>query len=236
MVGHQTFDFKNYGFVVGMRDEALVLQAHGVASERIFCSGGRSGVVYAGAKALLRSGACGLASFGVAGGVAPGWSAGRIALIDSVLASSGERFVSDSSALVALVQAAERLALAADVASALGVDRALTSPVAKSAAHREFGVAVVDMESHEVARAAAALQTPFFAVRVVVDPPERVVPPPALVGLGPDGRTRPWAVIARLALAPHHLLAVMRLARDSRTAFASLERCAALFCSVGDKH
>ena len=53
----------------------------------------------------------------------------------------------------------------------IGVDEPISQPAAKRELHRATGAAAVDMESHIMARVAAAHRLAFAAVRVIVDGP-----------------------------------------------------------------
>jgi hypothetical protein len=58
-----------------------------------------------------------------------------------------------------------------------------------------------DMESHLVARLADSHGLSFAAVRVVIDPADRAVPPAALLAMAPDGGTnmssKIWGILGR---------------------------------------
>ena len=73
--------------------------------------------------------------------------------------------------------------------------------------HRTTGAAAVDMESHVVARVAAAHGLAFTALRVIVDPADRTIPPAALLGMGPGARTDGAAVLRELIARPSQLSA-----------------------------
>ena len=70
----------------------------------------------------------------------------------------------------------------------VGVDLPVAEPAKKRELYKTTGAAVVDMESHVVARVAAEHKLAFAAVRVVVDPVHRTVPSAALIDMRPDGR------------------------------------------------
>ena len=84
----------------------------------------------------------------------------------------------------------------------VGANAAVAHPDAKRQMHVETGAAVVDMESHLVARFASTHGLSFAAVRVVIDPAHRVVPEAALSGMRPDGGTSVTAVILDLIARP----------------------------------
>jgi hypothetical protein len=105
-----------------------------------------------------------------------------------------------------------------------GVDAAVTNAAAKRQMHVATGAAAVDMESHLVARLAAAHGLSFAAARVVVDPAHRFVPAAALAGLRADGGTSVMAVVRELLAAPSQLFGLLRIGLDGYFARAALLR------------
>lgn len=209
------------GVVTGLRAEAECLTAAGVIGT--FCAGGSARRALAGALALADRGAGALLSFGIGGGLDPGLAPGDLVVADWVIAADGRRFATDPAWRARL----RRLPISVSVASIAGSDRMLHGPAAKAALRAATGAAVVDMESHGVAAAAAARRLPFMAVRAVADPAGRAVPWCARAGLSPDGRARPLPVLGRLILHPWELPALFAVARDRARALQSLRRLAA---------
>jgi adenosylhomocysteine nucleosidase len=102
--------------------------------------------------------------------------------------------------------------------------RAADTPSRKAALNRQSGAIAVDLESHLVAEAAAAAGLPFAALRAVADPAERALPPAALIGLDATGHPALGRILLSLARQPAQLPALLRLARDTRRALATLRR------------
>jgi hopanoid-associated phosphorylase len=210
------------GAVVGLRREARLLArlAPGIA---VACSGADPARAAAAAAALLAAGAPGLVSFGLAGGLDPGLAAGRLLLPARVLLPGGGAIAADPA-----WHARALAALPGAVTDPLaGSDRAVAGPAGKASLHRA-GAAAVDMESHAVARAAAAAGKPFLVIRAVADPAGRSLPAAALVAVAPDGGTRLGALLLALARRPRDLAGLVRLARDGEAAFAALGGVGAL--------
>ena len=107
-----------------------------------------------------------------------------------------------------------------------GVDRPAVDPKVKVAVFAVTRAAVVDMESHVVARWAAGLGAPMAVLRVVSDDASRGLPLSALAGMGEDGRVDVGAVLAGLARRPWELPALIRTGRDSGMAFEALGKAA----------
>jgi hypothetical protein len=102
------------------------------------------------------------------------------------------------------------------------LDAPLASRAAKAQLWQAGGALAVDMESHAAALAARRLDLPFAAVRVVLDPARRSLPPCALKGMREDGGTDLAALLRALARAPGQLGPLVLLACDARRARNSL--------------
>jgi len=207
------------GIVVGMQSEAALL----APGAMIACSGGRPAKAEELAQYLLKAGAEGLISFGVAGGLDPGLSPGDL-VIGTEVDLGGASLKADDAWAKHLANALPK-ARAGIVCGAQ--DAALTAQ-AKAALHSDSGGLVVDLESAAVAEACAAAGKPFAVLRAVADPADRAIPDFALKGLAEDGRTRALPVILGLLGRPWQLPALLGLARDNRAALQSLGAAARL--------
>ncbi|KMO43910.1 phosphorylase [Methylobacterium tarhaniae] len=171
-------------------------------------------------------------SIGIAGGLDPDLVPGDVVVATGVVVTgtraAGQRLAAHPEVVAAL---ARRLAdapvrvIQADVA---GVEAAVLSPHAKALLRAETGAAAVDMESQVAAAFAQAHGLPFCAVRVVCDPADRALPAAIAKALKPDGEPDILAVLSALARRSASVGGLVRLARDSSAAFASLGRCRAL--------
>jgi adenosylhomocysteine nucleosidase len=171
------------------------------------------------ADTAVRQGYRGMISFGVAGGLASHLRAG-----DWVVASA----IRENETVRATDAAWSRKLLGkidgAIHAPILGVDDPVAEPAKKRELHRTTGAAVVDMESHTMARVASEHKLAFAALRVVVDPAHREVPPAALINMRPDGRANIWAVMRDLMMRPSQLRPMARVAADAFTARSAMNR------------
>jgi adenosylhomocysteine nucleosidase len=171
----------------------------------------------AGAGALIDAGAGALVSWGMAGGLDPSLTCGRIFLPGEVSATDGapiatsRRWREHVSAALALRQplAGGRL---------LTSPRAIASAAAKAALFRETGAAAVDMESRAVAQVALSHEAPFIAVRVIVDGASDALPAAVSEAADANGQLRVGRLMARMLLAPAELRSLLRLARRYSTA------------------
>ena len=171
-------------------------------------------------------------SFGIAGGLDPALSPGRLIVATAVIDGQGGKIECHGAWRDELIAALASLSpLAAPLA---GRDGAMIVTVAEKALlHARHGAAAVDMESHAVARVAARAGLPFAAVRAIADPADRALPGAAQAGFGEHGEVRLAPVLRELLRHPGQLPAVLGVARDSRKAMAALRRCAGLLFGGG---
>lgn len=201
--------------LVGLTFEARIAAGPGVM---VICRGAECG-----ASDLLQlavhNGVRSIISFGVAGGLAPELVPG-----DCVVAST----IVDYPTLRAADPMWSRKLLEAIPearhAPIVGVNSVISDPESKRSLHAMTGAVAVDMESHLVARLAAAHGLAFAAVRVVIDPAERVVPPAAMLAMGPSGGADVSSMMRELLLRPWQLSALLRIAADAYAARAALIR------------
>jgi len=207
------------GIVCGMASEARALGRW--ASDprvRVAISGARPDRAEAEARRLASEGCRTLLSWGVAGGLDPALAPGALLLPAAVIEADGTRRDLVGQDLVPALAGRA----AGDPVLILGTERVLPDPAGKSRLHRETGAAAADMETHRVARAAAAAGLPALAIRAVGDPAGRAVPALATRALGADGRPRLGAVALELLARPGDLPALIRLKRDTDAGLAAL--------------
>jgi len=201
------------GAVVGMQSEAALLPADlacGIAA-------GSAARAEAEARRLLAEGAQALVSVGIAGGLDPAMRPGDIVIGRVVETADGEVATND----VWMCRLLNALPQARPV-RVHAPGRALATPADKRARFEATGAQAVDMESGGVARVAQAAGCPFAVVRVIADPAESGLPRAALAGLGPNGETRPFAVLAGLARRPWEVPALIRVGLESHAALSVL--------------
>lgn len=175
----------------------------------------------------LMQGCAGVISFGVAGGLDATLPPGTVIVATAV--RGGEMSYSTSPYWTAALRRALPQAASGLLA---GSDTPVTTVADKTALHEAHGALAVDMESHIAARAAQAHGIPFAALRVVIDPADRPVPPLAVAGMAADGSTDVGAIVRGLLKAPHQLGGLLRLGRDASAAKAAL---VAARRAVGDR-
>jgi adenosylhomocysteine nucleosidase len=200
---------------VGMAFEARIAAGPGVL---VFSRHARHELVMA-AKNAARHGCRGIISFGVAGGLATGLHPGDW-VVASAIVEADKTLATDPAWSGRL-----RDAIAGSRhAPIVGADTPIAEPATKRALHRTTGAAAVDMESHVVARVAAAHGLAFTALRVIVDPAERIIPRAALMGMGAGPRADSAAVLRELIARPSQLSPLMRVALDAYIARCEMQR------------
>jgi adenosylhomocysteine nucleosidase len=200
---------------VGMAFEAKIAAGPGVL---VFARDSRRELTAA-AKDAARLGYRGIISFGVAGGLASGLRPGDWVVASEVLASDMKHSTDQawSSRLRDAIGGS-------NYASIIGVDTPIAEPATKQALHRTTGAVAVDMESHVVAQVAAAHGLAFAALRVIVDPVDRTIPPAALMGMGSGPRADSAAVLRELIARPAQLPRLVRVALDAYLARCAMQR------------
>lgn len=226
------------GIVTGMvaESDCLVSEIGRAAPEArplLYCAAASMQRAHDGALDLIRQGATALVSFGIAGGLSPRLVPGSLILAEGVQTIDGGYW---RTAAIWRETLDREIGAEAD-GMILASETAIRSATEKNRLHQDTGAIAVDMESGGVARAAEAAGVPFLVVRVVADPASRRLPPSALAGLGPDGRQRPFAVLAALTRRPWDIAELVRLGRDSGAALSRLRgvasRCPSLFRAPG---
>jgi hopanoid-associated phosphorylase len=170
--------------------------------------------------ALAREGARGIISFGTAGGISPSLRPGDVIIANSIVTAKGLFSTHSrwSSLLLGAIPHAHSMPI-------FGAEAPVMTMLEKEALWRGTGVAAVDMESRPAAEVAEQYALPFAALRVVIDPAHRALPPSALAGVRENGKTAVWAVLRSLMRRPGDLIGIVRLASDAAKANRSLLRC-----------
>jgi hopanoid-associated phosphorylase len=196
--------------VVGLVREARIAEGRGRVA------------IGASAIADALAGARGLISFGICGALDPALAVGDIVVGDGVIGDGvigGDGPLATDPGWTNALRAALPGSRAGLVA---GGDVIAGSLAAKAALRQASAAAVVDMESHAVARVARDAGLPFAVIRAVSDTAARALPRAAQAGFRADGEPDVRAVIAALLRRPWELPALIRTALDAEKAFKSL--------------
>ncbi len=196
--------------IVGMTAEARVARRSGWL---VGVGGGDPAGAKAAAQAMLRAGADGLISLGLAGGLNPALAPGDV-VVPSAVIVDGVRHAVDPAL-------ADRLG-GADGRAILGTTAVVATGAEKERLWRTTGAVAADLESGAVALVALSAGVPFAALRVICDPADRDLPPAALVALGRTGAIGLGRVMLSVLRHPGQVPALLRLAGDARAARLSL--------------
>ena len=203
------------GIICGMQAEAdalgrLILDPRVTVS----ISGARPDLAEEGARWCLAQGCRGFLSFGLAGGLDPALPPGTRLTAAEVSDPSGQ-----------VTPLAEVPGQARDCAGGdllLGSDTMVLEATEKARLHARTGAIAVDMETHRVARIAAAAGVPAFALRVIGDPASQSLPPFVADALSETGHPKILPVLAGLARAPGWLPDLLRLRRTTNQGLETL--------------
>ncbi len=205
--------------ITGLEAEARIARRAGLEAA---ASGGVAARTSALAEKFLAEGAEGLLSFGIAGALAPNLGTGALLLPRLVLDENGMHHAVDE---VWRARVEKMLTAAGQTAKSgvmLGTKEAVASASRKAALFQASGAFAVDLESHLVARAAAAAKRPFLVLRAVADPASRALPPAAVDGLDETGAPALGRVLWSVLRNPTQIPALIRLAGDTRRALFAL--------------
>jgi adenosylhomocysteine nucleosidase len=196
--------------LVGFAAEARVARLSGW---RVVIGGGTTDGAARVARHLIASGATGIVSFGLAGGLDPDLPAGTLIVAEAVSAE-GQIWRTDPALSARLGGITGHLCL--------GMNRAVSSIEEKRYLSRETGASSVDMETGAVAAVASAAGVPFAVVRAICDPADRALPPAALVALTATGRVAASRLAMSILGKPGQIAELLGLARDAAIARRAL--------------
>jgi adenosylhomocysteine nucleosidase len=202
--------------VTGLEAEARIAATSGVT---VFACGGKVGLQAHAIRRAARSGAAGIVSFGIAGGLDPRLTAGDWVVATAV--TFDDRFIKTDA------EWSQRLAQripGAELGDIATVVDPVVDPTHKRRLRLGTGAMAVDMESFHAAALAEELGVPFAAARVIADPMHRKVPAAARLGLRTDGTVALGPILRSLLRKPTQLPELFRVTRDAAIAFQALLR------------
>lgn len=196
--------------IVGMASEAkIAARLHHL----IGIGGGTTAGATQAAQRLIDKGATAVLSFGIAGGLDPALPPGT--LINPTEILDGPIRYQTTPALIPWAPAPARIIA--------GSDTPLATATAKQRLYAKTTAAAVDMESHAVARIAAAHNLPFAVIRAIADPATTTLPPAALIPLINGSPNLP-RILASLVENPTQLPQLLRLAIHAHRAHTALRQ------------
>lgn len=214
--------------VTGLKSEANILRDLGVACISV---GGKAQSAPGRIESAIAQGATGLVSFGIAGALHPDLRTGDVVIAQTVVDEAGNSMPAHAEWARGLAHPVPAVIPAQGksgrtlVGAILGLDRLVSSPHDKEAAFARSEAWAIDMESHHVARAAAAHGLPFIAIRAISDQANETLPACLADFVDGEGRTKMSAVFAALIFGRVKLGALIATGRSSRRAHQALFGC-----------
>jgi len=199
--------------LVGLAFEARIAAGPGVL---VVCRGRETADLL---QLAISAGCRSIISFGVAGGLAPDLLPGDCVVASAIIDYPAVRPTDPlwSRKLAEMIPGARHGPI-------MGANSVVSDPTDKHKLHTFTRAVAIDMESHLVARLADAHGLAFAAVRVIIDPAHRAVPPAALLAMAPGGSTDVSAMLWDILARPSQVSPLMRLAADAFAARAALVR------------
>ncbi len=196
------------GVVTGLTAEARIGARVGTA----LAGGGTPEGAARAAETLVAQGATTLISFGLAGGLNPGLSAGTLVIPAEVITEDAI-YATDPALTDKLGGPAHSLYAAPKIVVTAAAKRALFASTRADA---------IDLESAAVAEVAVTHGVRFAVLRAICDPAGSTLPPAALIALNEAGAIGFARVAVSVLQDPMQLGALWRLARDAGAARAAL--------------
>ncbi len=209
--------------ITGLRREARIAVGEGV---RAIACGGRADVLSRELNGALDYQVSGIISFGICAGLSPDLSPGTCVIASEIVTPDGS-FSADAAWAVRM----RRILPDAVHGNVAGVNSVLRNGAEKSALRDRTGALAADMESGVGAEAAQRHNLPFACVRCVADHAASDLPEAAVVALRENGTIDLAEVVGSLIRQPRQIPALIRLARETNSAFAALLRCRRLLGS-----
>lgn len=203
------------GVIVGLKTEAQALRDATAGREDIAIAVAAASPARAQAlaQAMAARGARLLVSSGMAGALDPDLRPGDVV--------SAARVVAADARYEAAHHLLDTAALLRRFPASYGSDVAIASTADKRRLAERY-LAFVDMESHGVARAAAAAGLPWLVLRAIADDAETSLPAWAIESMTADGGIDPSVAALAIARKPTRLLMALRLARANSKALLAL--------------
>jgi len=198
------------GIITGLTAEAHWLREAGFMVQ---VGGGTPYGAQCAAEGLVKAGAQGLISFGLAGGLTPGLMPGSI-LVPPAVIEGTRTYICDFRLMEFLGGSTGAPVLAGQKIAATAHEKALL--------YRRSHPAAIDLESGAVARVAAEKGLPFAVLRAVTDPAELDLPPAAMVALKDDGSVDLGKVLLAVLKQPRQIPGLIALGKDAKAARAAL--------------
>jgi adenosylhomocysteine nucleosidase len=204
------------GILCGLESEEKI--ARRIPDTIVACSSARPLRAKELARNLADSGATRLLSFGIAGSLSSSFQLGDVVIGTQVRSSNGAWLCDE-----AWGQALSGKIPQAKFGKIYGSDALVSSSTAKALIHQKTGCAMVDMESHCIAEAAAEANLPLMVIRSVCDDSSMNVPKFLLAAVDTEGSFDLYKALRHIALHPLESPDFFRVMCGTRIALDSLK-------------
>jgi adenosylhomocysteine nucleosidase len=211
------------GVVTGLAREVSCLP-HNQPDLMIVCAGASPARAEVLSGQLIDQGCRALLSFGIAGALSPDLQVGDIIVSTAAIDVTGMTLPSAENWRLRVCDGLPKADGRVRQGLVYGSETEVSSAQEKSGIFRETGALCVDMETHRMARVAAARAVPFLAIRVISDDADRSIPSAARGVIGADGKPQLLRVIGRLLRDPRQVRPLIALSGNMETAIAQLRR------------
>ena len=209
------------GIVTGLQLEARIARSGCGRHARVACHGMGPKRAREAAEELVRAGAAGLVSFGLAGALVAQAKPGMVLLPSRIVTESGGTIITEALWRERLAGALQKALPVLDQPLA-SVKRPLPSYLDKASAWARTQAFAADMESAAIAAVARRRGVPFIALRAIADPVDFSLPPAAVLAINKNGRLNIWRLLLSLWRQPTQWRALKELAGHSRAARGAL--------------
>lgn len=193
---------------------------------RAIACGGRADVLRRELNGALDYRVRGIISFGICAGLSPAILPGSCIIASEIVTPDGH-FPADG----AWAMRMRRVLPEAIQGPIAGVNMVLRNGAEKSALFARTGALAADMESGVGAETAQRHNLPFACLRCVADQAVSDLPDVVMVALRENGTIDVAAILDSLVRRPGQIPALIRLARESNSAFTGLLHCRRLLGS-----
>ncbi len=178
------------------------------------------------AQLLLDAGAIALLSWGTAGGLDPALCPGDVILPATVVPSAGVALEVDIAWHARLCKCLAGSNI--NTGPLIQSPRVVAEPADKAELFQSTGAVAVDMESVVIAQVCKDAGKSFMAIRAIADPAGRSIPAAMIKAMDVNGRVSLGALGLAAIGRPQLLTVLLQLRKDSRAAYATLNRVARL--------
>jgi hopanoid-associated phosphorylase len=216
------------GFITGIQKEAAILRENSnLLKSDITCAGANTERAYQLAGTLVENGCDVLVSFGIAGALGPTLNPGDLVFPNSVLDADGNTYKIDTTWRETVISHLKAIKINSN-GPLFGSEKIISTAREKQDFNQTLGAVAVDMESLGVAKAADENTIPFIVIRAISDAAGQNLPTATFNAIDEKGNIQTAKILGKLAKNPRDIANLIKLASNSRRAFASLRRVAAL--------